>query len=54
MNLIRLAARANRTPQKIIQSCPKARQVRHAQDLLWLHEKETVPAVFIVQGLTPS
>jgi transposase len=45
MTLIRLAARAYRTLQKIIQSSPNARQVRRAQALVWLHENETVQAV---------
>lgn len=45
MIVIRLAVRAYRTLQKIIQSSPSARQVRRAQALVWLHEHETVQTV---------
>jgi transposase len=45
MRVIRLAARAYRTLQTIIHSSPKARLVRRAQALGWLHENETVQTV---------
>lgn len=45
MTGIRLATRAYRTLQKIIQSSPNGRQVRRAQALVWLHEHETIQTV---------
>jgi transposase len=40
MALIRLASRARQILQRIVRSCSDARQVRRAQVLLWLHDRE--------------